>query len=70
MRREERINTGITSFGEKPQKRIRYYILDNKVMYIIVFYDFRIHIYLSMWNTVNVIIVGVPKYNMVKSNYL
>ena len=26
VRREERINTGITSFGENPQEKIRYYI--------------------------------------------
>ena len=39
-------------------------------MYITVFYDFRFHVLPSMWNTVNIISVGVSKYNMVRSNYL
>ena len=29
VRREERINTGITSFGENPQEKIRYYKVEG-----------------------------------------
>ena len=45
MRREERINTGITSFGEKPQKIIRYYNSETNV----------IDVYVKLYPILNVI---------------
>ena len=38
VRREERINTEITSFGENPQEKIRYYI------YYILYLYFKIEL--------------------------